>query len=51
MESRSGALSCSQELVTKHWTLNQINPVHILMPYFFKVHFNIIHLSMPKSPK
>jgi len=27
--------------------LSQINPVHVLPPYFLKIHFNIIHKSTP----
>jgi hypothetical protein len=37
-----------------HWTLslNQINPVSILIPYFFEIQFNIILLfTVPRSPK
>jgi len=35
-------------MFTTHWilligrVLNKINPVHILMPYVFEIHFNII---------
>jgi len=31
--------------------LNQMNLLHTLAPYFFKVHFNIILPSMPRSLK
>jgi len=30
--------------------LSHINPLHILTPYFSKIHFNIILSSMPISP-
>jgi hypothetical protein len=30
---------------------SQMNPVHVLKPYFFKVHFHIIFLPTPRSPK
>jgi hypothetical protein len=26
--------------------LSQMNPVHILQQYFFKIHFNIVHLHL-----
>jgi hypothetical protein len=30
---------------------SQMKPIHILPYYFFKIHFNIIFPSIPKSPK
>jgi len=30
--------------------LSQLNPVHTLTPYSFKIHFNIILPSMSRSP-
>jgi hypothetical protein len=32
-------------------TISQMNPVHTLTLYFFKIHFNIIFQSKPSSPK
>jgi len=31
--------------------LSRMNPVHILTPFFFKINFNIIPTSKPRSPK
>ena len=31
--------------------LNQIDPIHILTSYCYKIHFNIIPTSMPRSSK
>jgi hypothetical protein len=31
--------------------LNQINPIHILISYCYKIHFNIIPTPMPRSSK
>lgn len=31
--------------------LSQINLFHVLIPSFFKIHFNIIHLSTHRFPK
>jgi len=31
--------------------LSQINPVHVFLPYAFKIHFNIIIISTPSSSK
>jgi hypothetical protein len=31
--------------------LSHMNPVHILSPYFPKIHYNIIFPSMPRSPE
>jgi len=58
--------SASQEITNFLWNLNvhyhvhksppldfvvkQMNPVHILKPHFFKVHFNNIFLFIPRSP-
>jgi len=44
------SLPHSQEL-TLDYILSQLDPVHALKPYFFKIHFNIILLSMLKFPK
>jgi hypothetical protein len=39
---------------THHWTLSwvvsRLSPVHSLTAYCHKIHFNVIHLSMPVSP-
>jgi len=41
--------------VHKSWplvpVLSQVNPVHILIPYFLQIHFNIILVSTLRSPK
>jgi hypothetical protein len=41
---------CVHKIMPLDSTLNQMNPVHILKPYFFKIHFSIILQSKPKSP-
>jgi hypothetical protein len=43
-----GLLPCSQEHNTDPF-LSQINPVHTLITYSFKLHFNIILLYMPSQ--
>jgi hypothetical protein len=30
--------------------LSQMNPFHTLTPYFSKIQFNVVLLSMPRSP-
>jgi hypothetical protein len=49
MEAES-SLSCTQDHATGLYP-EPYNPVHILTPYFFKINFNIILPSTPRSPK
>jgi hypothetical protein len=44
-----GSVPCSQEADTNH-TLSQVNSTPTLTPYFFKIHFNIILLSVLGLP-
>jgi hypothetical protein len=43
-----GPLSCSQQPATKTY-LSQMNLLHTLRSYSFKIHFNIILLLIPTS--
>jgi hypothetical protein len=33
------------------WSWAKMNPVHVVTPYFFKIHFKIILTSTPPSTK
>jgi hypothetical protein len=43
-----GPLQCSQEHATCPY-LSEMNPIHVLQPYFPKNHFNISLASTPMS--
>jgi hypothetical protein len=44
------SLPCSEKPTIETYS-SQMTPVHTLIPYFFKICFNIILPSKPKSPK
>jgi len=48
LEFECSLSSSQQPLVPKHW---QMNPVHTLIYYFFKIHLNIILQTMAGPPE